>query len=751
MLFLSVTIQVEKNYSLFASESEDLSSLFFSIPLDELKKQERINQLIFSLYLENPSIINSSLIYSVNFPKIMDEQIRLLELLHRNHQDFVKEWQSKSLKKISISKYTTNETKTIQHSEKFTSDWKNEILKTLNSLPMDNIQISNLEILIQEEINQIDSLDTNGFFNGLILSLSKEKQSEARSLSQQIDKSDLIKYLKINLPEKLDKFKSSLTLAKDKLTLVTYIEEKTQNIQKIMSLVDIYLLLEQKKINSEESFEQFVKSMTAEEVNHFIAQDFSLLLESNFSSDLTKHYKHYQNYFLKIQTQSSESSTYKKTLSLVEQNPFFAIFRGCSADDCSTTGSFPYPNDPSERVFFIYDENNKGLLGYISSTLVKDKNNPQKNILYISTIAGKRITTEQTEDILNSLFLIKKDLGVDEIYIPTKDNIDALINYNNIKSYFLKSIPKSEKNIIKAEIVYPHSKIRDSIEAFTSNYNSANYDHQEKNRQALRFNPTNPSNTKNQKSLKEVYKIQQDSIPFFYNISNQQFKNLSKKDLFDGIIFFYRYSPKDAQTLAEKLTKERPLLEVIDRLINPQHRYNQYKDFHDDVKFFFKSFSITKSEQDVFLGLYFSDKATQLATQYPIHSFLDFHQNILIQSLIYKQKVSNNTIHNIALNRFNLQDHPKFSGIIDRYRKKLNIDKNDIVSSREANSLYIAFLNDKTGILQEEKFINFLKKQLSLYSHHALLYEYLKWQDKADSSLLASQLFLIYLLKNFLS
>ena len=171
-----------------------------------------------------------------------------------------------------------------------------------------------------------------------------------------------------------------------------------------------------------------------------------------------------------------------KGIMLEQVPPEVGIFRGTVGGDCSSQLSFPYPNYPDEMVFFIYgpDQKNKAIKGYVTATLVELENG--EKALYVITIAGKRVSSSDTKIIFMGLEQAKKQLGVNHIALPIKENIDSLINYSAIKNIYLSQVEKSKKTNIN----YLHPEIRSIIENYSpkSEYNNGSYDYSSYNENA---------------------------------------------------------------------------------------------------------------------------------------------------------------------------------------------------------------------------------------------------------------------------
>jgi hypothetical protein len=180
-------------------------------------------------------------------------------------------------------------------------------------------------------------------------------------------------------------------------------------------------------------------------------------------------------------------------VTLKEVTPREAIFRGCTGGDCSSQYSFPYPNDPHERVFFIYGggkdvdkekgkeeekeeapEEESHLKGYVSATEVNYKG---KKALYVITIAGNRVSAGDTKLILMALEKAKEQLGFYQILLPAQDKINGLINFPAPRGVYEQYV----KGHSPLPMEYQDQLIRRAIETFDSKNNSGAYDHMESN------------------------------------------------------------------------------------------------------------------------------------------------------------------------------------------------------------------------------------------------------------------------------
>jgi hypothetical protein len=185
---------------------------------------------------------------------------------------------------------------------------------------------------------------------------------------------------------------------------------------------------------------------------------------------------------------AANSGVTKKSniLRLIEVPATVGIFRGCTGGDCSSKNSFPYPNDPNEKVFFVMDEKSK-VKGYVAATVMAGQK--KENVLYVHTIAGSRISSDDTRAILAGLNE-EKTLSAAGVVIPTVSQTKGHINYDPIRRVY----SELQGNPEQVEITHHDESTREAIEKFKGN-NDGSYDHQKENKIAyqLRVEPLRKS------------------------------------------------------------------------------------------------------------------------------------------------------------------------------------------------------------------------------------------------------------------
>ena len=125
------------------------------------------------------------------------------------------------------------------------------------------------------------------------------------------------------------------------------------------------------------------------------------------------------------------------SLILVEKTREQALLKSACGQDCShTRASFTKLDDPSVRVFAIIDPAKSRELGYIVTEL---KESPIGDVLYLTSMNGPAITSEQTEEVFFALHVGRKQLGATKMVIA-KNSVEDHINYQPITEVFVKYV-----------------------------------------------------------------------------------------------------------------------------------------------------------------------------------------------------------------------------------------------------------------------------------------------------------------------
>lgn len=450
---------------------------------EDLSNSEKI-KILMNIHKEIPELFSDAARYDIDLLKILENQAELQKLL-LNYPEFAKKWEEKKFLEMKIrvmgGASQALESRVIKNSA--VDDWKASLTQIAQSLIAEK---KGLETNAMIMLRTLENRTSAGFLNGLILNLPSDKVALARELQKKGDWEALERHLEVNLPEVLSNFKSTppeFDLSKDVLI------KKWVNLagmeKKAGPILDLAILAMNRNLD--------LKKMIPE-INKLDRQDLENMSDRDYQKNAfakilnkgdvgtppfyDKHLKFYQSQTEIVQGVAKEGDG----LTLKEQNPNSAIFRGCTAGDCSSQYSFPYPNDPNERVFYIYDKDNH-LKGAMSTTMVtKDSG---ETSLYVITISGNRVNSQDTELILQGLYKERKALGVSHIILPAKDNLMGLINFPLIRSVYSEAIEDGASTAI----TYQDQEIRKTIQDFQSEYNSAEYDYMEKNKKGVVYVP----------------------------------------------------------------------------------------------------------------------------------------------------------------------------------------------------------------------------------------------------------------------
>ncbi|MFS4460188.1 hypothetical protein [Bdellovibrio sp. HCB2-146] len=131
------------------------------------------------------------------------------------------------------------------------------------------------------------------------------------------------------------------------------------------------------------------------------------------------------------------------TMTLREVPPVVGLFRGFAGNDCATKFSFPFVNSPNEYTFLVYDT--KGAVkGYVQGTKVVAEG---KNVFYLHTITGPRLSKKETHEILSLFHQEKARFGASEILLPNPEKITTLINFLPVREAIQEVVSTEFKDL----------------------------------------------------------------------------------------------------------------------------------------------------------------------------------------------------------------------------------------------------------------------------------------------------------------
>ena len=491
-------------------------------------------KILMAISEEIPEIFSDAARFDIDLFEILDDQEKLQKLLNEN-SDFQRLWNSKKFSDFTFKVKSKNNDQVVSKeiTDTAVSNWKEQIKLYLKNNPR-----IDLEKEINERLNKSGKMTSAGLINGLILNLPKEYQSNARELQKIKDEEGLISLLKNNLSDTLPNFKAEgIPSSPKRDDLLNMYKNLVTSENSLGPLIDIYSFTTLKK-QSLTDFYKRIDSLTRQDLENLNDPDYQIkvfanLMDQDNAKTPPAYLKYLKAYTAQTQVLSS-SVKIEYQVSIKEQNPNIAIFRGCTGGDCSSQYSFPYPNDPNERVFFIYDEK-EHLKGYVTGTMTDIGNN--EKAFYVITIAGSRVNSVDTEVILQGLYQQKDALGVKHIVLPHPDRIAGLLNFGVIKSVFEKAV--LNKPIVSLN--YHAPEIRTLIEEFESKNNTGKYDHMKSNAEVAIYHPDKASELSLQ--------IEQKSNPL-------EIKKLHIKNKFDStalLEFMLAMGSSERQELMDKI------------------------------------------------------------------------------------------------------------------------------------------------------------------------------------------------------
>ncbi len=274
-------------------------------------------------------------------------------------------------------------------------------------------------------------------------------------------------------------------------------ENEKRNAESIIKSLQVndLLLFEDKEFTQE-----FIEPLSTRMQEAKIVTKTTIQDELNIEYEMHRAQKNLL-YHIKNFTQQTRmyESQVTNQITLQEVPPRLGIFRGLINGDCSTKYSFPYPNDPSERVFWIRDADNK-IKGSVSTTVVDitDQQGQKSKGLYVITVAGPTVTTEDTELVFRALDREKHLFGAHHLLLPQMNKIENLINFSDIRGAYNARINHqiesltAEKSVKQREIAeksltvdIKYGAYRPKIEDFKADKYDGTYDKQSSNEKAI--------------------------------------------------------------------------------------------------------------------------------------------------------------------------------------------------------------------------------------------------------------------------
>lgn len=675
-----------------SSEAEAIMLPSVSDDVDKLK-------ILMAIAKEIPEIFSDAARFDINLFEILDDQEKLQKLLNEN-SNFQRLWNSKKYSDFTFKVKSKNndQVETKQITEAAVSNWKDQIKLYLKNNPR-----IDLEKEIAERLNKSGKMTSAGLMNGLILNLPKELQGKAREYQKNKDDEGLLSHLKNNLADSLPNFKAEGIAANPKRDdLLKLYKELITSENSIGPLIDAYAFTTLKNQGLADFYKR-IDSLTRQDLENLNDPDyqnkiFEKLLNQNQAKTPPAYLKYLKTYTNQTQVLNS-SVKIEYQVSIKEQNPNIAIFRGCTGGDCSSQFSFPYPNDPNERVFFIYDENGH-LKGYVSGTMTEVENN--EKAFYVITISGNRVNSVDTEVILQGLYQQKETLGVKHIVLPRADKIAGLLNFGPIKAVFEKAV-SNKPNI---SLNYNAPEIRAQIEEFKSENNTASYDHMKSNAEVVIYHPVKSeelslqielkTNALDSKKIRTPNKFESTALlEFMLAMGSSDRQDILEKVIENG------YDTEEKQDAATRLNK------IIFKESLPTNQLN------DEINSIAKTLEID------------SKRLEEKKTQWFMNAFLNAPdaqspENLSrnLERLIWDLKNNNPPIaKNTLVEKFirNLYQHKDYQKVLDALEKKI-LTNDTFLNELAWNDIRFSLIADYMNKLGDSNDINQNKKARVLYT-----------------------------------
>ena len=198
------------------------------------------------------------------------------------------------------------------------------------------------------------------------------------------------------------------------------------------------------------------------------------------------------------ETQTEPGPAASTKLTLREVPPGIGIFRGCAGSDCSTQHSFPYPNHPDERVYFIQDEQGR-LKGYASGSLMTSGSD---SVFYLHTVAGPNLSRTDARSIVSAIHREVKAIGANQLALPRQSRHRSLLNYIPIREVFGDAV----EGLPETRISHPKPRLRAELENFRSEFNLESEDLARMNASGVLI-PTNLSDSSEIKTTTRTHAL----------------------------------------------------------------------------------------------------------------------------------------------------------------------------------------------------------------------------------------------------
>ncbi len=462
-----------------------------------LNTDEEILAFLLQVRKKIPKLFLDAVRYDTDLFRLLENQAQLVTDLKKD-PEFENLHSRKKYVNISMQPIGDIWVGQIEVKPEAIEAWKHDIVKKIEKAQSDSLKPQNLLTVI--DIKDIMSSDPLNVLNkiGIVEGKGRAKTEQIKKFKAQNNILETCKKENSQLKEKFLCISQQYDALKELPNMPP--KEKIEAIIRGLSheervLPQLYLaaVLNKNPDTVPQNWDEFKNSiaqLNSEDLIHLNDRDDVLkpTLVTYFDGEndprlvravqlIHKEIHHYASQTISHQTKVTSM------VELIQVPPEMGIFRGFIGGDCSSQLSFPYPNDPHERVFYIKskksgaDVEEEKFKGYLSATEVMVGG---EKALYVITISGAHVSAGDVELIFRGLEKAKETLGVKHIILPGLNNIANLINFPAIQGVYENYIRKSNRSV---ELVYQDQDIRQKIEQYKarSEYNSASYDYSSNN------------------------------------------------------------------------------------------------------------------------------------------------------------------------------------------------------------------------------------------------------------------------------
>lgn len=427
-----------------------------------------------------PGLFSESMAYDHDVMQLLDDQVKLRPTIEQMESYRELARHAPPLLRVEVAAGQNQKIVETRIDPKALQEWRASFAETLKALPAGDVGTH-----LREALQKTLRFSVNDFLTGLINTLPEAKRLEIRNSEKGTAPGGrlpwILEFLERELPDdlvsqgfkaaaygleadRLEK-KEALRMLEDQLAASRNVSEK-----EVVKLAALHMLLQDSNGHIKGTREELLERLErADEATLdlfvdpavVIGQWNRLLLSCGIRASenmKTAVLKTIQRQVKAIKSTSVESAVeISGTLVLQEVTSLIGIFRGYAGADCSSHLSFPYPNSPMERVFFIYDGAGK-LKGYAAGTLVEAA---QGCALYLHTISGKEISAGDVHLILHGLHQALESLGAKKLVLPTPERLKKFINFSRIRNV-LKSFLEGKDSL---DLRYLDGEVRQALDA----------------------------------------------------------------------------------------------------------------------------------------------------------------------------------------------------------------------------------------------------------------------------------------------